>query len=98
MKASIIREMSLPEIKERIDNERNMLYKLKMNHSVSTLDNPMKIKFARRSVAKLLTELAQRAKEETASMEKPKSSSPVVAVVKKVKTKKIKKQDSNKTE
>ena len=99
MKASIIREMSFAEIRERIDNERNMLHKLKMSHSVSTLENPMKIKFARRSVARLLTELAQREKKEAASIEKPKPSTPDMAVVKEPeKRKKTKKQKINKTE
>ena len=52
--------MSISEIKERIDNERSMLQKLKMNHAVSPLDNPMKLGYTKKTIARLLTELNQR--------------------------------------
>ena len=60
MKATVIKEMSSSEIKERIDNEKSMLQKLKMNHTVSPLENPLKIKFTKRTIARLLTELHKR--------------------------------------
>ena len=60
MKAAIIKEMSSSEIRERIDNEKNMLQKLRMNHTVSSLENPLKIKFTKRTIARLLTELRVR--------------------------------------
>jgi large subunit ribosomal protein L29 len=60
MKATVIKEMSSSEIQERIDNEKAMLQKLKMNHTVSPLENPLKIKFTKRTIARLLTELRTR--------------------------------------
>ena len=60
MKASVIKEMSSSEILERIDNEKAMLQKLRMNHTVSPLENPLKIKFTKRTIARLLTELQSR--------------------------------------
>jgi len=60
MKNSEIKELSTKELVERLDNERNLLTRMKLNHAVSPLDNPMKIKETRRSVAQMETELSQR--------------------------------------
>ncbi len=60
MKQEVIRELSTPELKERLDEERLQLSKLKMNHAVSPLENPNKIKAYRRTVARLVTELHRR--------------------------------------
>jgi large subunit ribosomal protein L29 len=60
MKTAEIKELSTKEIQERVDAERDALVRLKLNHVVSTLDNPMKIRHARRNVARMLTELRRR--------------------------------------
>lgn len=60
MKQQVIRELSNPELKERLDEERVQLTKLKMNHAVSPLENPNKIKAYRKTVARLLTEVRSR--------------------------------------
>ncbi len=60
MKISEIREMTSSEIEERIDTEKSLLIKLRMNHTVSPLDNPLKIPAAKRNIARLKTELRQR--------------------------------------
>ena len=60
MKQEVIRELSTPELIERIDEERMQLNKLKMNDAVSPLENPNKIKAYRRTVARLVTELHKR--------------------------------------
>jgi large subunit ribosomal protein L29 len=60
MKQEVIRELSTPELIERLDEERMQLNKLKMNHAVSPLENPNKIKAYRRTVARLVTELHKR--------------------------------------
>jgi large subunit ribosomal protein L29 len=59
MKANEVREMSSKDILERIVTEKEELGKMKINHAVSPLDNPMLIKKSRRNVARLLTILAQ---------------------------------------
>ncbi len=64
MKQNVINEMSTGELHERLDEERKQLRKLKMNHAVSPLENPMKIKDYRRTVARILTELRKRELEE----------------------------------
>jgi large subunit ribosomal protein L29 len=60
MKMSEIKELSTPELNERIEVEKNTLVKLRLNHAVSPLDNPMKLKYARKDIARLLTELKTR--------------------------------------
>jgi len=60
MKASELKEISLKELEERIDNEINFLIRQKMNHAVSPLDNPLKIKETRRNIARLKTEFRKR--------------------------------------
>jgi large subunit ribosomal protein L29 len=57
MKISEIRELSTPDLLERIDTEKTMLVRLKLNHAISPLDNPQKIKLARLTIARLMTEL-----------------------------------------
>ena len=60
MKTSEITELTTSEIIERIGNSSEELVRMKLNHSVNPLDNPMKIRFARRNVARLNTELRKR--------------------------------------
>ena len=60
MKISEIRELSTQEILERIENENTALVRMKLNHAISPLDNPNKIKELRRTIARLKTELHQR--------------------------------------
>ena len=66
MKSSEIRELSTKEIEERIDTEENLLVRMKMNHAVSPLDNPNKIRETKRIIARLKTELRTRGPEEPA--------------------------------
>ncbi len=60
MKTSEIKELSTKEIVERIEEEKTLLTRQKMNHAVSPLENPMKIRDTRRLVARLKTELISR--------------------------------------
>jgi len=60
MKQSEIAELSTPELIENIDEKTVLLGKMKLNHSVSEDENPIKIRFARRTVARLKTELKSR--------------------------------------
>jgi large subunit ribosomal protein L29 len=60
MKISEIKELSTPDLLERIDTEKTMLVRMKMNHAITPLDNPQKLKQAKLTVARLLTELRAR--------------------------------------
>ncbi len=60
MKTSEIKELSTPDLIERIDTERTMLVRMRLNHAITPLDNPQKLKQAKMNIARLLTELRAR--------------------------------------
>ena len=60
MKTREIKELNNKEIQERLDAEKEHLVRLKLNHTISPLDNPMQIKEVRRTIARFATELRQR--------------------------------------
>lgn len=60
MKTSEIKELSTPDLLERIDTERTMLVRMKLNHAITPLDNPQKLKEVKLTIARLLTELRTR--------------------------------------
>lgn len=60
MKQNIVRDLTTDEIRERLVEERTNYTRIKMNHTVSPVENPMKIKSARKVIARLNTELKKR--------------------------------------
>ncbi|PLW94252.1 MAG: 50S ribosomal protein L29 [Marinilabiliales bacterium] len=60
MKSSVIKEMTTDELKERLEEEQKQLSKLRMNHTVSPLDNPVVISQSRKVIARIKTELRSR--------------------------------------
>jgi large subunit ribosomal protein L29 len=59
MKTSEIKELTKKEIVEKLQVEKENLVRLKLNHAVSPLDNPMKIKVAKKDIARLQTILRE---------------------------------------
>ncbi len=60
MKIAEINELTTAEIQERLASEKEALVRIKLNHSISPLDNPLQIKVARKTIARLATVLRQR--------------------------------------
>jgi large subunit ribosomal protein L29 len=60
MKTSEIRELSTPDLLERIDTEKTLLVRMKLNHAITPLDNPQKVKDVKLTIARLQTELRTR--------------------------------------
>lgn len=60
MKNNVIKELSTSELQERLTVDKIQLNKMKINHAVTPLENPNKIKEARRDVARIKTELRKR--------------------------------------
>jgi large subunit ribosomal protein L29 len=60
MKTSEIKELTTKEIVERMQTEQENLVRLRLNHAISPLENPMKLKEAKKNVARLKTVLRQR--------------------------------------
>ncbi len=60
MEQSTIKELSTPELVEKLQEEKNNYNKLTMAHAVSPLENPMQIRNLRKTVARLSTEVKKR--------------------------------------
>lgn len=60
MEMLVIREMTTAELLERLEEEKKQLTKLKLNHAVSPLENPNKIKVFKKTIAQMMTELRRR--------------------------------------
>jgi large subunit ribosomal protein L29 len=60
MKQDIVRDLTTEEVRERIAEERGIYTKLKMSHTVSPIENPLKIRATRRLIARLETEFKKR--------------------------------------
>ena len=60
MKAQILTDMPLNELNDLLFTERERLVKMQMSHAVSPMENPMQIKFSRKIVARVITELSRR--------------------------------------
>lgn len=55
-----IKQLSDKDLKDKLAAEKEALHKLKISHAVSPVENPMKIRFQRRVIARLESELRRR--------------------------------------
>lgn len=60
MKQNVIIELSTPELVERLTEEKLQLTKLRLNNAVTPLENPIRIKELRRTIARIKTEIRRR--------------------------------------
>ncbi len=60
MEQAVIKELSTQDLQDRLEEEKKQLSKLKLNHAVSPLENPNKIKDYRKTIARIQTELRKR--------------------------------------
>ena len=60
MKNSDIRDLSVEDLQEKFGSLKKQYNDLKMNHTVSPLENPIQLKTLRRTVARIATELTNR--------------------------------------
>ena len=60
MKMKELKELDVKALAEKLESEKAQLNQLKLNHSVAPLENPSRIKVARRDIARMKTELRQR--------------------------------------
>jgi large subunit ribosomal protein L29 len=64
MKAAEARELSVKDLQERIEAEKANYARLRINHAVSPVEDMSKISKARRDIARMLTVLSQKEKNE----------------------------------
>lgn len=62
MKNKEIKALSVDQLKQNLAEEQERLLKLKFAHAVSPIENPMRIRNARRLIARLLTEITAKEK------------------------------------
>ena len=60
MNTKELKELETKELVERIETEVDKYNRMKLNHSITPLENPSLIKAARRDIARMKTELRQR--------------------------------------
>jgi large subunit ribosomal protein L29 len=60
MKQEDIKNLSNDDLAENLAEQSELITKLKMNHAVSPLENPMQIAVVRKTVARLNTEIRKR--------------------------------------
>ena len=60
MSKTIIHEMTDMELLKKLKDDRSSFRKMKLFHKTATLDNPIEIRFKRREIARLLTEINKR--------------------------------------
>ena len=60
MKASALREMTVVELREQLEKDRQELFNLRFRAATQQLDNPRRVREVRRNIARLLTLLQER--------------------------------------
>lgn len=60
MKAIELKDLSIEELKDKLSEKQADLNKMKLNHAVSPLENPLLLRTTRRDVARIKTEIRKR--------------------------------------
>ena len=63
MKISEVREMSVADLRDRIALEKANLDTMRINHAVSPLEDTSKFKKTRQDIARMMTSLAEKEKQ-----------------------------------
>lgn len=60
MKQAEIREASIAKLQEKLADSKKVYTEMKMAHAISPLENPIQLRFQRRAIARIQTELIKR--------------------------------------
>jgi len=63
MRASDLRELTVEELNTKLEDLREELFNLRFQNARNPLENPLKIRFIRKDIARVLTILNEREKE-----------------------------------
>jgi large subunit ribosomal protein L29 len=66
-KGTDLKDLTLVELQDKLQDSRGTLNKLRFNHAVSPIDSPMQLRSKKKEVARILTELRKRELANTAS-------------------------------
>ena len=64
MKVSEVREMSVADLRDRIEVEKQNLDTMKLNHAISPREDTSKIRKTRQDIARMITILAEKEKQQ----------------------------------
>ncbi|MCU0318563.1 MAG: 50S ribosomal protein L29 [Flavobacteriales bacterium] len=59
-KGTELKDLTVPELQDKLQEERSALTKLRFNHTVSPVESPIQLRVKRKEVARILTELRKR--------------------------------------
>jgi large subunit ribosomal protein L29 len=65
MKQSEVKELSVEELSDKLGSLQKSLSDLKMTHAISPLENPIQLRFIRKTIARIKTELTNRSLQES---------------------------------
>ena len=63
MKSKELVDMPNNELNDLLVAEKDKLIRMKMSHAVSPLENPLQIKYLRKDIARIMTEISKRKKD-----------------------------------
>ena len=66
MKANELRELSTPELEQKLADLKQELFNLRLQKAINQLENPMKIHDVKKTIARVFTIIHERAEEESA--------------------------------
>lgn len=66
MKAKELRELSLGELNEKLNNAKEELFNLRFQLAVNQLENPMRIKAVKKDIARINMVICELAKKDSA--------------------------------
>ncbi|MAO02626.1 MAG: 50S ribosomal protein L29 [Flavobacteriales bacterium] len=64
MKSKELVDMPNNELNDLLVAEKDKLVRMKMSHTVSPLENPLQIKYLRKDIARIMTEISKRKKDQ----------------------------------
>ena len=59
-KGTELKDLTVQELQDKLQEERSALSKLRFNHAVSPVESPVQLRCKRKEVARVLTELRAR--------------------------------------
>ena len=60
MKYSELKNMSVKELEQKLDDLKSELFNLRFQHTVNQLDNPLRLKAVRKDIARVMTMLGEK--------------------------------------
>ena len=60
MKASELKNLSVKELEQKLEDLKSELFNLRFQHTVNQLDNPLRLKVVRKDIARVMTMLGEK--------------------------------------